>query len=153
MRSLETLKSILINSAAHQVMDPLNIKLVIILTIISPEVDPGVNLEANHLMDLVALLSKVTEFILATELVPMTGVKIETADQIVAHIIVMIMTGTIPVTTNIMMTDIMTSNAADIMAGMMAGDIMTMVDTGLHVGILLIDLQTILGLMTTVQMT
>ena len=54
MRNLKTLKSILINSAAHQVIDPLNVKVVIILTTRSPEVDPEVNLE-DHLMDLAVL--------------------------------------------------------------------------------------------------
>ena len=136
-RNLEILKSILINSAAHQVMDPLNVEVVIILTTRSPEVDPEVNLEADH------LIHQVTGFTLATGLVPMTGVKIETTDQIMAHTIVMIATGTITVMTDIMMTDIMTSTTAGIMTGV----------TGLHIGVLLVDLQTTLGLMMTILMT
>ena len=70
-----------------------------------------------------------------------------------AHTIVMIMTGTITVMTDIMMTEIMTSTTADIMTGVMTGDMMTEVDTGLHVGVLLVGLQTTLGLMTTIWMT
>ena len=123
-------------------MDPLSTKVMTILAT-SPEVDPEVNLEADHLMDLAVLLPKVTEFILVTGLIPMTGVKIENTDQIVAHTIVM--TGTIPVMTDIVMTSIMTSTAADMMTGVMTGSMMTEVDTGLHIGVLLIDLQTILG--------
>ena len=57
----------------------------------------------------------------------MTGVKIETTDQIVAHTIVMIATRTIPVMTDIVMTDIMTSTATDIMTGVTTGDMMTRV--------------------------
>ena len=84
MRNLETLKSILINSTTHQVMGLLNIRVIIILTIRSPEVDLEVNLGANHLVDLPVLLPEVTEFILVTGLILMTGAKIETTDQIVA---------------------------------------------------------------------
>ena len=58
------------------------------------------------------------------------------------------MTGTIPVMTDIMMIDIMTSTEADIMTGATTGDMMTEVDTGLPVGVLLI-----LDLMTAIQMT
>ena len=134
-------------------MDPLNIKVVITLTIRSPKADPEVNLEANHLMGLAVLLPGVTGFTLATGLMLMTGVRIETADQIMAHTIVMIVTGTITGMTGIVITDIMTSTAAGIMTGVKTKDMMTEVDTGLHLGVLLIDLQTTLGLMTTVQMT
>ena len=125
MRNLETLNSIPIHSAAHQVMGLLNIEVIIILTIRSPEVDPEVNLEADHLMDLAVLLPKVTEFILVTGLVPMTGAKIETTDQIVAHTTVMTKTDITPVMTGIVMTDTMTSTEADIMTGVMTGDMMT----------------------------
>ena len=99
-------------------------------------------------MDLAVLLPKVTEFILMTGLLPMTGAKIETTDQIVAHTTVMTMTDTTPVMTAIMMTDTMTSIKADIMTGVVTGDMMTGVDTGIHIGVLLIP-----GLMTTIQMT
>ena len=125
-------------------MDLLNIEVIIIPTIRSPEV----NLEADHLVDLAVLLPDVIEFILATELIQMTGAKIETADQIVAHTTVMTATDTAPVMTGIGMTDIMTSTEADIMAGVMTEDMMTGIDTGLHIGVLLIP-----GLMTTAQMT
>ena len=152
-RNLKTVKSILINSAACHRMDPLNIKVVITLTTRSPEADPEVNLEANHLVGLAVLLPRVTGFTLVTRLVPIIGVRIETTDQIVPHTIVMIVTGTITVMTGIVMTDIMTSTAADIMTGVMTGDMMTEVDTGLHIGVLLIDLQTALGLMTAIQTT
>ena len=97
MRVLETLKSILIHSAFHQVMDPHNNKVVIILTIRSPEVDPEVNLEADHLIGPAVLLVEGTEFILVTGLILMTGVEIETTEQIVAHTTVMTATGIIPV--------------------------------------------------------
>ena len=76
----------------------------------------------------------------------MIGVEIKTIGQIMAHLIVMIMTGTV-------MTDIITSTLADTMTGVTTGGTTTEVDTSLHIGILLIDLQTILGLMTTVEMT
>ena len=109
MRNLKTLKRILIHSATHQVMGLLNNEMIIILTIRSPEVDPEVNLEADHLVDLAVLLPKVTEFILATGLMLMTGAKIETTDQIMANTTVMTMTDTAPVTTGIVMTDTMTS--------------------------------------------
>ena len=56
---------------------------------------------------LAVLLPEVTEFILATGLVLMTGAKMETADQIVAHTTVMTMTDTAPVMTGVMMTDIL----------------------------------------------
>ena len=118
------------------------------LTIRSPEVDPEVNLEADYLMDFAVLLPKVTEFILVTGLVLMTGAKIETMDQIMAHTTVMTTTDTAPVTTGIMMTDTMTSTEADIMTGVMTEDMMTGVDAHLHVGVLLIP-----GLMTSAQMT
>ena len=147
MSSLETLKSIPINSATHWVMDPLSIKVMVILTIRNPEVDPEVNLEADHLMGLAVLLPKVTESILVTR------VEIKTIGHIMAHIIVMIMTGTIPAMTGTMMTDIITSTTADIMTGVTPGGMMTEVDTGLHVRVLLIDLQTVSGLMTVIQMT
>ena len=146
MRNLKTLKSILINSATHQGMDPLNIKVVIILTARSPKADPEVNLEANHLVGLAVLLPGATGFTLVTGLMPMMGVRTETTDQIVAHTIVIIMTGTITVMKGIIMTDIMTSTTVD-----MTGD-MTEVDTGPHVGVLLIDLQIALGLIA-IQMT
>ena len=55
-RNLETLKSILINSMTHQVIDPLNIKVVITPATRSPEADPEVNLEVNHLMGLAVVL-------------------------------------------------------------------------------------------------
>ena len=103
----------------------LNIEVIIILTMRSPEVDPEVNPEADHLMDLAVLLPKVTEFILVTGLVPMTGAKIETTDQIVAHTTVMTKTDIAPVMTGIVMTDTMTSTEADIMTGVMTGDMMT----------------------------
>ena len=118
-------------------MDPLSIKVTVIPTIRNPEVDPEVNLEADHPMGLAVLLPEVTESTLATGLMPMTGVEIRTIGQIVAHIKVMIVTST----------------AADIMTGVMSGGMTTEVDTGLHVGVLFIDLQTIPGLMTTIQMT
>ena len=145
-RNLEALKSILIHNAIHQVIGLLNIKVIIILTIRSPEVDPEVNLEADHLMDLIVLLPEVTELILATG--PMTGAKIETTDQIMAHTTVMTTTDTTPVMTGIVMTDTMTSTEADIMTGVMAENLMTGVDTGLHVEVLLIS-----GLMVPAQMT
>ena len=72
----------------------------------------------------------------------------ETTEQIVAHTTVMTMTGTIPVMTDIVMIDIMTSTKADIMTGATTGDMMTDVDTGLPIGVLLI-----LDLMITIQMT
>ena len=153
MRNLETLENLLINSATHQVMDPLSIKVMVIPTITNPEIDPEINLEADHLMGLAVLLPEVTESILVTGLMPMTGVDIKTIGQIMAHIIVMITTGTIPAMTGTMMTGIMTSTAADIMTGVTTGGMTTEVSTGLHVGVLLIDLQTVPGLMTAVQMT
>ena len=149
MRNLKTLKSYLINSATHQVVDPLSIKMMVILITRNPEVDPEVNLEAG----LAVLLPKVRESILVTGLVLMTGVEIKTIGQIMAHIIVMITTGAIPATTGTMMTDIITSTLADTMTGFMTGGTMTEVDTGLHVGVLLIDLQILLGLMTAIQVT
>ena len=121
-------------------MGLLNIEVIMIPTRRGPKADPEVNLEADHLMDLAVLLPLVTEFILVKGLVPMTGAKIETTDQIMAHTTVMTMTDTAPFMTGIMMTDIMT--------GVMTGHMMTGVDTGLHIGVLLIP-----GLMTTVQMT
>ena len=81
-------------------------------------------------------------------LIPMIGVKIETAKQIMTHTTVMTTTGTIPVMTDIMIIDIITSTEADIMTGAMTGDMTTEVDTGLPVGVFLI-----LDLMTTIQMT
>ena len=128
-------------------MDPLNSK-VIILTIRNPEVDPEVNLGADHLVDPAVLLPEGTESILVMGLALMTRVKIEATEQIVAHTTVMITTGTIPVMADIMMIDILTSTEVGIMTGATTGDMMTEVDTGLHAGVLLI-----LGLMTTVQMT
>ena len=65
----------------------------------------------------------------------------------------MTVTGTTPARTGTVMTDIMTSTTADIIIGVLTGGMMTEVDTGLHVGFLLVDLQTALGLMTTIQMT
>ena len=153
MRTLEILRSILINNTMHQLTYPLNIKVMIILTAKSPEVDPEVNLEANHHMDLAVLLPEVTEFILVTGPMSMTGVETRTIGQIVAHIIAMIMIGTLPVMTDIMMIDIMTSTMADIMTGVTTGGMMTEVDNGLHAGVLLVDLLTVLGLMTIAQMT
>ena len=146
-RNLATLKSIPIHSTIHQVMGLLNIEVIIIPTIRSPGVDPEVNLEADHLVDLAVLLPEVTEFILVTGLVPMTGAKMGTADQIMVHTTVMTMTDTTLVMTGIVMTDTMTSTEADIMTGVMAEDLMTGVDTGLHVRVLLIP-----DLMTTAQM-
>ena len=128
--SKSLLKSILIHSAAHQVKGLLNIEVIIIPTIRSPKVDPEVNLEADHLVDLAVLLPEVTEFILVMGLILMTGAKIETADQIMAHTTVMTTTDTTPVTTGIMMTDTMTSTKVDIMTGVMTGDMTTGVDTG-----------------------
>ena len=78
----------------------------------------------------------------------MTGAKIETTDQIVAHTTVMTTTDTAPVMTGIVMTDTITSTEADIMTGVMTEDMMTGVDTGLHIGVLLIP-----GLMTATQVT
>ena len=112
-----------------------------------PEVDPEVSLEVDHLMGLAVLFPQMTESILVTELILMTGVEIETVDQIVVHTIVMITTGTI-----LAMTDI-TLVVADITTRVMVGGMMTEANTGLHIGVLLIDLQTIPGLMTIVQMT
>ena len=152
-RNLETLKSILINSAAHQVMDPLSIKVMVIQTIRNQEVDPEVNLEADHLMGLAVLLPEVTESIPVTGLVLMTGVEIKTVGQIMAYITVMIMTGTVPAMTGTVMTDIMTSTAADTMTWVTTGGMTAEVGTGLPAGVLLIDLQTVSSLMTTVQMT
>ena len=104
-------------------------------------------------MGLAVLLSEMTEFIVVTGLIQMTGARIETADQIMAHTTVMTATGTIPVMTDTMMTGIMTSTTVDIMTWVMTGGMMTAVDTGLHAGVLLTDLQAIPGLMTIVQMT
>ena len=141
------------NSTMHQMTDPLNVKVIIIPTTRSPEVDPEVNLEADHLVDLAVLLPDVTEFILVTGLMSMTGVETRTIGWIVAHTIVMIVTDAVPVTTDIIMTDIMTSTVADIMTGVMTGGMVTEVGTGLQAGVLLVDLKAILGLMTIVQMT
>ena len=77
-RNLETLKSILINSTTRRVMGPLSIKVMVILTIQNPEVGPEGNLEADHLVGLAVLLPKVTESILVTGLMSMTGVEIRT---------------------------------------------------------------------------
>ena len=104
-------------------------------------------------MGLAVPLPDVTESTLGTGLMPMTGVEIKTIGQIVAHIIVMIATGAIPAMTGTVMTDIITSTLADTMTGVTIRGMMTEVDIGLHVGVLLIDLQIILGLMTTIQMT
>ena len=153
MRNLRTLKTILISSVTHWVVDPLSIRMKITPITRNPEVDPEVNLEADHLMGLAVLLPKVTESTLGTGLVLMTGVEIKTIGQIVAHIIVMIVTGTILAMTGTVMTDIITSTLANTMTGVMTGCMTTEVDIGLHVGVLLIDSQIILGLMTTVQMT
>ena len=67
--------------------------------------------------------------------------------------IVMTVTGTVPAMTGTVMTDIMISTTANIMTGVMTGGMMVEVDTCFHVGVLLIDLQTIPGLMTAIQMT
>ena len=109
----------------------------IILTTRSPEVDPEVILEADHLMGLAVLLPKVTEFILVIELISMTEARIETTDQIMVHATVITATGTIPIMTDTVMTGIMTSTVADIMTGVMTGGMMTEVDTCLHIGVLL----------------
>ena len=103
-------------------------------------------------MGLAVLLPRVTGFTLVTGLMSMTGVRIETTNQIMAHTIV-ITTGTITVMTGIVMTDIMTSTTANIITGVMTGDMTTEVDTGLHTGVLLVDHQIALGLMTAVQTT
>ena len=91
-----------------------------------------------------AVLPRATGFTLATGLMPMTGVRIETADQFMAHSVVMIATGTVTVKADIMMTDIMTITTANIMTGVTSGD---------HVGVLQVSFQTALGLMTAVQTT
>ena len=129
-------------------MDPLSIEVMAILTIRNLEVD----LEADHLVDLAVLLPQVTESILVTGFMPTTGVEIKTIGQIMVHIIVMIVTGTVLAMADAVMTD-MTSVTANIMTWVMTGGMTTEVDTGLHVGILLVDLQTISGLMTAVQTT
>ena len=116
-------------------MDPLSIKVVAKPIMRIPEVDPEVSLEVDHLVGLAVLLPQVTESILATELILMTEVEIETIDQIVAHIIVRIMTGDILAMRDTVMTDIMTLVMADIMTGVVAGGMMTEADTGLHIGV------------------
>ena len=47
MRNLETLRSLLMSNAAHQVMGPLDIQVTAILIARSPEVDPEVNLKSK----------------------------------------------------------------------------------------------------------
>ena len=88
-------------------------------------------------MGFAVLLTEVTEFILVTGPILMTGARIETADQSVVHTTVMTVISTIPVETDTMMTGIMTSTMADIMTGVMTGGMTTEVDTGLHTGVLL----------------
>ena len=120
---------------------------------ISPEVDLEVNPEVDHLMGLAVLLPQVTESILVTELMLMTEVETETIDHIMVHIIVRIMTGTILAMTDTVMTDIMTLVMTDIMTRVMAGSMTTEAYTGLHIGVILIDLLTVPDLMTIIQMT
>ena len=66
----------------------------------------------------------------------MTGARIETTDQIVAHTAVMTVTGTIPVMTDTVMTGIMTTTVVNIMTGVMTADMTTEADTGLQAVVL-----------------
>ena len=92
--------------------------------------------EVGHLMGPAAPLLLVTESILMIESILVTGsvmeteVKTRTTDLIVDPTILMSMTGTIPTMTGTVMTGFMTLTAG-IMAGVVTGDMMTGVDTGL----------------------
>ena len=153
MGSLETPRSLLIKSTICQVMDPLVIEVAVNPAMKSPEVDPEVSLKVDHLVGLAVLLPQVTESILVTELILMTEVRIETVDQILVPTIVRIMTSTILAMTDTVITDIMTLIMADIMTGVMEGGMTIEVNTGLYIGVPLVDLQTVPGLMSIIQTT
>ena len=135
VRNLEILGSLLMSNAAPQVMVLPDIQVAAILITRNPEVDPEVDLKVGHLMGPAAPLL-VTKFILVTEFILVTGsmmeteVETRTTDLIVDLTILMTMTGTILTRTGTVTTGFATLTAG-IMAGVMTGDMMTGVHTGL----------------------
>ena len=148
MRNLEILGSLLMSHATPQVMTPPDIQVAAILITRSPKVDPEVDPKVGHLVGPAASLLLVTEFVLATGSMMETEVETRTTDLIKDLIILMTMTGTILTMTGTMMTGFMTLTA-DIMAGVMTGNM----TTGVHTDLFPIGLHYPQGLMTVTQLT
>ena len=124
------------SNTAHQVIGPLGIQVAAILIARSPEMDPEVNPKVSHLMGPAAPLLMVTESVVMTESILVTGsmmeteVETRTTDLIVDPTILRTTTSTIPTVTGTMMTDFLTLTAG-IIAGVTTGDMTIGVDTGL----------------------